>query len=64
MSVKFLLILVLIRDGTPLTTAYGYHAHTECVTSALSLAERAREAGHVVLSVDCYPVAPSWGLRL
>jgi hypothetical protein len=62
--IKFLLILTFLRAGQPITTAYGYAERQECLNSTLSLVESGIESGHVILHAECYPVAPSWDLRL
>ena len=62
--IKFLLILTFLRAGQPITTAYGYSEHAECINSTFALVESGIEAGHVILHAECYAVAPSWDLKL
>lgn len=63
-TIKFLLIICYLNAGKPVMNAYGYHERAECITSAAQLATTGAKAGHVMLSAECFPVAPSWGLDL
>lgn len=62
--IKFLLILVFLSDGVPTLKYYGRAHHAECMRSLQSIVESGIESGRVFLVAECYPVAPSWGLKL
>lgn len=62
--IKYMLVMVFLSDGVPRMNTFGFYERAQCINSAISLSESGRAQGSVILSADCYPVAPSWGLNL
>ena len=61
--IKFPLIFVYIVNGQPTLKHYGFAEYQACIDSAYALAVSSAEAGHAMISAECYAVAPSWGMR-